>query len=122
LPLFVGLWPVSWPPGAWYRGAINAGPAPIDLIMFTQASQYGLVQLLTDTSGVPVAQAPPAALARMAGAPEPVVKSMGQVGLNLAGVAGVPAARGGVIRKRTFPKQVYSSVLVMQWLTWVLPV
>lgn len=37
----------------------------------------------------------PAALARMAGAPEPVVESMGQVGLDLAGVAGVPGARGG---------------------------
>ncbi|WP_353176190.1 hypothetical protein [Delftia acidovorans] len=37
----------------------------------------------------------PAALARMAGAPEPVVESMGQMGLDLAGVAGVPAARGG---------------------------
>lgn len=45
----------------------------------------------------------PAALARMAGAPEPVVESMGQVGLDLAGVAGVPAARGGVIRTRPFP-------------------
>ncbi len=28
--------------------------------MFTQASQHGLVQLLPDTSGIPVAQAPPA--------------------------------------------------------------
>jgi len=28
--------------------------------MFTQASQHGLVQLLPDTSGVPVAQAPTA--------------------------------------------------------------
>src|SRR5256885_8714561 len=46
--------------GAWYRGAINAGPAPIDLVMFTQASQHGLVQLLPDTSGIPVAQTPPA--------------------------------------------------------------
>ncbi|GEM_PF-3911586 len=33
---------------------------PIDLVMFTQASQHGLVRLLPDTSGVPVAQAPPA--------------------------------------------------------------
>lgn len=32
--------------------AINAGPAPINLVMFTQASQHGLVQLLPDTSGV----------------------------------------------------------------------
>ena len=37
----------------------------------------------------------PAALARMAGAPEPVVESMGQLGLDMAGVAGVPGARGG---------------------------
>ena len=37
-----------------------AGPAPIDLVMFTQASLHGLVQRLPDTSGVPVAQAPPA--------------------------------------------------------------
>ena len=28
--------------------------------MFTQAGQHGLVQLLPDTRGVPVAQAPPA--------------------------------------------------------------
>src|SRR5260370_3426641 len=28
--------------------------------MFTQASQHGLVQLLPDTSGIPVAQTPPA--------------------------------------------------------------
>ena len=28
--------------------------------MFTQADQHGLVQLLPDTSGIPVAQAPPA--------------------------------------------------------------
>src|SRR2546429_7455619 len=52
--------PFPGPPGAWYRGAINAGPAPIDLVMFTQASQHGLVQLLPDTSGIPVAQTPPA--------------------------------------------------------------
>ena len=26
------------PPGAWYRGAIDAGPAPINLVMFTQTS------------------------------------------------------------------------------------
>src|SRR5256885_2238999 len=55
-----GLGPFPGPPGAWYRGAINAGPAPIDLVMFTQASQHGLVQLLPDTSGIPVAQTPPA--------------------------------------------------------------
>lgn len=42
----------------------------------------------------------PAALARMAGAPEPVVESMGQVGLDLAGVAGVPAARGELVQLR----------------------
>lgn len=48
------------PPGAWYRGAINAASAPIDLVMFTQASQHGLVQLFPHTSGIPVAQAPPA--------------------------------------------------------------
>lgn len=28
--------------------------------MFTQASQHGLAQLFPDTSGIPVAQAPPA--------------------------------------------------------------
>lgn len=60
LPLSVGLGPVSWPLGAWYRGAINAGPAPIDLVMSTHASQHGLVQLLPDTGGIPVVQAPPA--------------------------------------------------------------
>jgi len=52
--------PFPGPRGAWYRGAINAASAPIDLVMFTQASQHGLVQLLPDTSDVPVAQAPPA--------------------------------------------------------------
>lgn len=31
------------PPWAWYQEAINAGPAPIDLFMFAQASQYGPV-------------------------------------------------------------------------------
>src|SRR5256885_5938345 len=31
--------------------------------MFTQASQHCLVQLLPDTSGIPVAQAPPASYA-----------------------------------------------------------
>lgn len=36
-----------------------------------------------------------AALARLAGAPEPVVESAGQIGLDMAGVAGVPGARGG---------------------------
>ena len=48
------------PPGAWHRGVINAGPAPVDLIMFTQASQHGLVQLLPGTSSIAVVQAPPA--------------------------------------------------------------
>lgn len=45
-PVFVSVGPASWLSGAWYRGAINAGPAPIDLVMFTRASQHGLVQLL----------------------------------------------------------------------------
>lgn len=58
-PLSVGLGPVSCP-GAWHRGVINAGPAPINLLMFTQAGQHGLMQLLPDTSSVPVEQAPPA--------------------------------------------------------------
>ena len=32
------------PPGGFYRGAINAGPPSIDLVMFTQASQHSLWQ------------------------------------------------------------------------------
>ena len=32
--------PFPGPRGAWYRGAINAASAPIDLVMFTQASQH----------------------------------------------------------------------------------
>lgn len=47
-------------PGALHRGAINAGPAPINLLVFTQAGQHGLMQLRPDTSSVPVEQAPPA--------------------------------------------------------------
>ena len=54
-----GWGPFPGPPGAWHRGAINAGPAPIDLVMLTQASEHGLVQLVPDASGAPVAQAPP---------------------------------------------------------------
>lgn len=35
---FPGAWGLGL--GARYRGAINAGPPPIDLVMFTQASQH----------------------------------------------------------------------------------
>ena len=55
-----GWGPFPCPPGAWYRGGINAGPAPINLVMFTQARLHGLMQLLPGTSGVPVAQVRPA--------------------------------------------------------------
>ena len=61
LPLSVGFGAISCPPPeAWHRGAIDAGPVPIDLVMFTQADQHGLVQLPPDTSGIPAAQASPA--------------------------------------------------------------
>lgn len=60
LPRSVGFRPVSWPPGAWYLGAIDAGPAPINLVMFTQTHQHGLVQSVPDAAGIPVAQTSPA--------------------------------------------------------------
>lgn len=41
--------------------------------MFTQASQHGLVQLFPDTSGIPIAQAPPASHAAA------VPKGLGEV-------------------------------------------
>jgi len=60
LPLSVGLGPVSWPAGAWHRGAIYAGSAPINLVMLAQTYQHGLVQTLPNVIGIPVTQAPPA--------------------------------------------------------------
>ncbi len=75
LALSVRLEPISYSPrgSAWYGWAINAGPAPIDLVMFTQAIQHGLVQLLPHSSGIPVAQVPPASLAAA------VLKGLGKV-------------------------------------------
>lgn len=40
--------------GAWYRGAINARPALIYLVLFAQAHQHGLVQPLPHHCRVPI--------------------------------------------------------------------
>lgn len=53
LPRSMGLGTVSWP-GGLVPGVINAGSAPIDLIIFTLAFQHGLVQLLPDAAGAQV--------------------------------------------------------------------
>ena len=55
-----GWGPFPGPPGAWHRGAIYAGSAPINLVMLAQTYLHGLVQTLPDAIGIPVTQAPPA--------------------------------------------------------------
>ncbi len=55
-----GWGPFPGPPGAWHRRAIDARPAPIDLVMFAQAHQHGVVQLLPYPGSVPVSQPSPA--------------------------------------------------------------
>ena len=72
-PLSVGFGPVSSPPGAWYRGAVNAGSAPIYLVMFTQAYQHGLMQLLPYACLIPLTQSSPACHAAA------IAQSLGQV-------------------------------------------
>jgi len=37
-------------PGAWHRGAIYAGSAPINLVMLAQTYEHGLVQTLPNAA------------------------------------------------------------------------
>lgn len=55
LPLSVGLGPVSSPPGAGYHYTINTRTLPINLVMFAQTNQHGMVQFLPYPSGLPIA-------------------------------------------------------------------
>jgi len=45
-----GWGPFPGPPGAWHRGAIYAGSAPINLVMLAQTYLHGLVQTLPNAA------------------------------------------------------------------------
>ena len=54
-PRSVGLRPVSWPPrGLATLGGVNAGPAPVNLIVLAQLGQQSQMQTIPDALRLPV--------------------------------------------------------------------